>query len=209
MKDQQAGVLALAILAAGAYAYFASSSEPPATPEPAPVVTESELASAAAPPDAPKAPRTEGVPITKTPWNNAVITTTAEHEADRDEDPPPSEEFQRPDPEAPPLTEAAAAEPEMSEMEGGVADYDAPTEAQQRFRPFELAAIAQRPLSPEKWREIQGDNGDEILSVLRRAKALTDAEEPEAARELMEEWQRLTTLYRNEAYGRGKVLVRE
>ncbi len=126
-----------------------------------------------------------------------------------DEAPTPDELLQRPDPDAPPLTDAAAAEPDMRELEGGVADYDAPTEAKQRFRTFELAAIARRPLTPEKWREIQGDSGDETLAVLRRAKQLTDAGEPEAAKELMEEWQRLTSLYRNEAYGRGQVLVNE
>jgi len=124
-----------------------------------------------------------------------------------DEVPTPDALMQRPDPDAPPLTEAAAHEPDMREMDGGVADYDAPTEARQRFRAFELSAIAQRPLSPEKWREIQGTNGDETLSVLRRAKQLTDDGEPEAAKELMVEWQRLTALYRNEAYGRGQVLV--
>ena len=62
---------------------------------------------------------------------------------------------------------------------------------------------------PDDPRVIQGDHGDDTLQILRRAKELVDAEQPEAARELMEEWGRLTSLYRNEAYGRGRVRVDE
>jgi hypothetical protein len=118
-------------------------------------------------------------------------------------------EMERPDPESPPLTDQAATEPVMSEIEPDSSEYDAPTEARQRFRAFEMDAIGDRPLTPAKWRVIQGDHGDDTLQILRRAKELVDAERPEAARELMEEWGRLTSLYRNEAYGRGRVRVDE
>ena len=91
----------------------------------------------------------------------------------------------------------------MADIEPSTSAYDAPTEARQRFHSFEMQAISSRPLTPEKWRRIQGDHGEETLEVLRRAKVLSDQDQSDAARELMVEWGRLTDL----AYGRGTVLA--
>ena len=110
---------------------------------------------------------------------------------------------------SPPITDAAAAQPEMSTMDGEASEYDAPTEARQRFRALEMDAIGDRPLTPAKWRAILSDHGDDARGVLQRAVALNQADQPDAARELMQEWERLHSLYRNEAYGRGQVLVEE
>ena len=186
------GMLFGAVVAALWFARPDDSAPDPPVPPPATKATEA-AASAAKPP-----PRTPPTPLAPSPQPTASEDVEASAAS--------SSELLRPDPTGAPLTTGAVEEPDMSEMDGGVAEYDARVEARQRFRDFELTVVAARPLTPEKWRVIQADRGEESLEILKRAKQLTDDGEPEAARELMEEWQRLTSLYKNEAYGRGRVL---
>ena len=202
MSGRAGPAAAVACAVLGALAYFWVVAETPhRAPDPGEAVA-SDPAPTARPDDAPPAAPDAPDADSETPAVEVHETAAEIHETAAEE-----VALRRPNPALPPLTEKASEEEDMRDLPAAAADYDAPTEARQRFRAMELDAIADRPLTPAKWRTIQSAHADEALDVLKRAKALTDEEEPEAARELMVEWQRLTSLYRNEAYGRGEVFV--
>ena len=192
-----AAAVACAVLGAAAYFWVVADAPHRAPASDAAVASDS----------APTA-RLDSAPVPTPPAAQGAPDADSKTPGDEVGDPATEEVARhRPNPALPPLTEQAVEEEDMRDLPAAAADYDAPTEARQRFRAMELDAIADRPLTPAKWRTIQSAHAEEALDVLKRAKAITDEGEPEAARELMVEWQRLTSLYRNEAYGRGEVFV--
>ncbi|HCP45047.1 MAG TPA: hypothetical protein DIU15_03345 [Deltaproteobacteria bacterium] len=79
-------------------------------------------------------------------------------------------------------------------------EYDASVEAQQLFHPMEEALRAARPLTPSSYKEVLGNHKDTSAEVFNRAGDLIRQEQPEAAKELLDEWNRLYLLYKDEAY---------
>ena len=102
-----------------------------------------------------------------------------------------------------PLTASAMNELDMSQIEPSQSEYDPGIEARQRFNALELDLLAETPLTPETWKAITADHQDDLKAVFKRAKALSDADHPDAARALIEEWNELQGKYQAQAYGRA------
>ncbi len=102
-----------------------------------------------------------------------------------------------------PMTAAAMNELDMSQIDASQDEYDPGIEARQRFNALELDLLAEAPLTPETWKAITADHQDDLKAIFKRAKALSDADHPDDARALIEEWNELQGKYQAQAYGRA------
>jgi hypothetical protein len=107
-----------------------------------------------------------------------------------------------------PMTAAAMNALDMSQLDGSDPEYDPGVDARQRFNALELDLLAESPLTPESWKAITADHQEDLKGVFKRAKALSDADHPDDARALIEEWNELQGKYQAQAYGRSPQPVR-
>ena len=98
------------------------------------------------------------------------------------------------------LTQEAMGEPDMSALSPTDAGYDAKTEAQQLFHPFEMDLRANQPLEPVRYKRLLGQHKGTNAAALRRVTELNRAGHKAQGKELYQEWSRLFELYRREAY---------
>ena len=90
--------------------------------------------------------------------------------------------------------------PDLRGGDPGTEGYDAVVEAQQLFRPLEQALENARPLSPESYKGVLSEHKETSAEVFARAAQLVREGHPDAARKLLDEWNRLYLLYKDEAY---------